>query len=59
LLFRLPDDRFSGAHVSFFGQRLALDELGPADDAVERSAQIVRGDTQIVVGETIDAHRGS
>ena len=49
LLLRLPDDGLAGPHVAFFRQRLALDELGPADDAVQRSAQIVRGDAQIVV----------
>ena len=49
LLLRLPDDRFARAHIARLVQRLALDELGPADDAVERAAQIVRDDAEIVV----------
>ena len=53
LLLRLPDDGLPGAHNALFGQRLAFDELGPSDDAVERPAQIVCGDAQVIVRESI------
>ena len=54
LLFCLTDDRFTGADGAGFVQRLALDELCPSEDAVERAAQIVRDYAEIVVGKSID-----
>ena len=38
-------------------QRLALDELRPSDDAVERAAQIVRNNAEIVIGKSVDLER--
>ena len=49
LLLRLADNRLARAHIAGIVQRLALDELGPSDDAVERPSEIVGNDTQIVV----------
>ena len=56
LISCLSDDRFAGLHAAVFGQRFAFDELGPSDDAVQRTAQIVGDDAQIVVGEPVDIH---
>ncbi len=57
LLLRLTDDRLARAHVAGLVQRLALDELRPSDDAVERAAQIVRDDAEVVVGKSVDLER--
>ena len=54
LLFGLADDRFARAHVARLIECLSLDELGPANNAVERSAQIVRDHAQVIVGKPVD-----
>jgi hypothetical protein len=57
LLPGLSDDRFTRPHAARFVEGLALDELSPADNAVQRAAQIVRNHAQIVVGKSVDLHR--
>ncbi len=49
LLLCLADDGLARADVARLVQRLTLDELRPSDDAVERAAQIVRDDAEVVV----------
>ena len=49
LLPGLADNRLAGAHVARLVQGLAFDELRPPDDAVERAAQVVRDETQVVI----------
>ena len=54
LLLGLPDNRLARADVARLVQRLALDELGPSDDAVERAAQVVGDYAEVIIGETVD-----
>jgi hypothetical protein len=57
LLFGLTDDRFARLHVAVLGQRFTFDQLSPSNDAIERAAQIVRDDAEVIIGEPVDVRR--